>query len=97
MMTYKQARNLPRYQAIQDRTLKGLIEYVEFHQQPGHFLTAVLSNNLFDACAHGDSIHVTCLSSLVDFIYNYVVPSNCYGTPERVHQWLNLTTSVQPK
>jgi hypothetical protein len=62
--------------------------YVEHGILPGHFLTAVLSNDLKKAVGHADEINVQFLSEWVIWLYNEV-PSACWGSPERVEEWVS--------
>jgi hypothetical protein len=61
--------------------------YVERRCEPGHFMTAVLENNLKEACARADEINKYQLFDIVQFLY-WEVPSICWGSPESVHEWL---------
>lgn len=52
----------------------------------GHFLTAVLSNNLQDAVAHADDQNLANLPAFVGYLYNEV-PGSCWGSPVKVAAW----------
>lgn len=67
--------------------LESLRLYVTDGIQPGHFLTAVLSNNLIEACKRADSTNLTLLPAYASYLYNDV-PSSCWGSPEKVAAWL---------
>ena len=69
---------------------EGLIDYVVRRRDPGHFLTAVLENNLAGAIGRADSSNLKALQNWVRVIYNYA-PSNCWGNPAKVKAWLNWT------
>lgn len=66
----------------------GLVHYIAERRHVGHFLTAVLSNDLREACARADDICRQHLYAVVFFLYNYA-PSNCWGSSTAVERWLN--------
>ena len=55
--------------------------------RPGDFLRAVLSNNLKEAVGRADEENQRALVGWVRFLYNYA-PGPCWGTPERVDEWM---------
>jgi hypothetical protein len=65
----------------------GLVRYLVHRLQPGHFLTAVLENDLREAMGRADEQSRAGLFQIVKFLYNDA-PSICWGSPERVQQWL---------
>ena len=65
----------------------SLIRYYDDHIPVGHFLTAVLSNDLFGAMARADQRNRANLHNICQFIYNNF-PVGTYGTPEKVKAWL---------
>lgn len=65
----------------------GLRRYIERGIPPGSFLTAVLSNDLKEACHRADETNKRCLWDFVYFLYNYA-PRECWGGPERVREWI---------
>ena len=71
----------------------GVIEYVIQRRDPGHFLTAVLENNLVGAIGRADSSNLKALQNWVRVCYNYI-PSTCWGNPAKVKAWLNRTEEV---
>ena len=72
---------------VPDHTLYGLRRYVEDHIPTGGFLTAVLSNDLRLACEYADLENQPHIFDIVNFLYNEA-PAACWGSPERVEQWL---------
>lgn len=74
------------YARIPRDTQYALTEYVTQGQPVGHFLTAVLENNLKEAFAHADDANSAALKEIVMWIYN-VAPGNCQGSPGRVNDW----------
>lgn len=72
---------LPEY--MQD----GLRAYVESHRPAGHFLTAVLSNDLRGAVARADAANTAALADYVVWLDNYA-PAACWGSRDAVFAWL---------
>lgn len=65
----------------------GVYLYLLRGIQPGHFLTAVLSNDLREAVARADDINRWKLVEWVQFFFNYA-PSASWGSKEKVVAWL---------
>lgn len=66
----------------------GLEGYIEEKRPVGHFLTAVLTNDLFEAMSRADATSRAYLPSICEWIYNEA-PSSCWGSPEKVTAWLS--------
>ncbi|HYM24950.1 MAG TPA: hypothetical protein VEU08_17155 [Vicinamibacterales bacterium] len=96
-MIREESETMPAYRVHLDQRLEesqvpvtlreGLREYITIRRPVGHFLTAVLSNDLAGACARGDEFVLPHLSRIVFFLWNYA-PGNCWGTSDRVALWL---------
>lgn len=67
---------------------ESLERYVEHKIPTGGFLEAVLSNNLVEAVGRADSENIQRLPEIVRYVYNKL-PSSCWGSPEKVKEWLN--------
>lgn len=65
----------------------GLLRYLLLGLRPGHFLTAVLENNLAEAFGRADETSRAGLFSLVTFLYNDV-PRSAWGSPAKVEDWM---------
>ncbi len=76
-----------RERAVPEGLHDGLVEYIVTRRPVGHFLTAVLSNDLREACARADEIVRGQLYTIVFFLYNYA-PGPCWGSPTHVELWL---------
>ena len=74
---------------VPDRLVDGLALYIVEGIRPGHFLTAVLENDLTEAISRGDDDSRAGLVALVTFLYNYA-PASCWGSPARVEGWEGL-------
>jgi hypothetical protein len=72
---------IPRYIYV---ALQG---YLAYKRPVGHFLTAVLQNNLHEALAKADADSLEALQVICQFIY-WSVPGQAWGSPERVSNWL---------
>ena len=65
---------------------EALDEYVALGRPVGDFLYAVLTNNLYDACARADMHNAPNLMAYVEWLYNHA-PSQCYGSRDKVAAW----------
>lgn len=69
-------------------TMGALRRYVDEGMEPGGFLTAVLSNDLFNAIGRADGTNAAALENIVRHIYCHE-PFDCWGSKERVTAWLD--------
>lgn len=65
---------------------EGLTAHVYDGRPVGHFLTAVLENNLKEACSRADLDNRRCLYEYVFLLYNYA-PAGCWGAPGKARDW----------
>jgi hypothetical protein len=65
----------------------GLRDYLRYGLPPGHFLQAVLSNDLREACGRADDENRSALYDYVYVLYNYA-PGDAWGSPEKVRAWI---------
>ena len=72
---------------IPNHTLAALDRYIKHRIQPGSFLTAVLSNDLFGAVARADRENKLALSEICQYIYNEV-PGNAWGSLDAVRDYI---------
>ncbi len=63
-------------------------EYIERGRRVGHFLTAVLSNDLMEAFSRADDTNRNAMIDWVQFLYNDA-PGPCHGSPEAVKNWMD--------
>lgn len=66
---------------------ESLQRYAEHRVPVGGFLTAVLANDLFEACGRADEYNAPCLPAICVYIYN-TLPAISWGSPEKVRAWL---------
>ena len=76
-----------RHWHISDHMLDSLRKYINFGCPVGDFLTAVLENNLSEACGRADDDNIENLPAYVAFIYNEA-PSPCWGSSDKVRAWI---------
>lgn len=65
----------------------GVKRYFEQRIRPGHFLTAVLANDLYAALGRADDQALKDLPDLVKWLY-WEAPSEAYGSKEKLAKWL---------
>jgi hypothetical protein len=65
---------------------EGIVRYAIDGGHVGHFLTAVVSNDLHEAVSRGDDPSLAGLKGLMQFLYNYA-PAPCWGSPAKVAAW----------
>lgn len=73
---------------------EGLTLYLEHHVHVGHFLTAVLSNDLREAVARGDDTSLAGLPAIVRYLVN-CAPIGAWGSPATVADWLARRAEVE--
>jgi hypothetical protein len=81
---------------IPERMMPSIERYIKEHIRPGNFLTAVISNNLKEACGLADDENMENLPAYVAYFYNEA-PSNCSGSPEKMEAWLKLGEPAEGK
>lgn len=63
-----------------------MLRYIEKGLPPGHFLSAVLSNDLKEAVAHADGTNEHYLPEYVRYLMWYA-PLLCWGSRENMNVW----------
>ena len=76
-----------RWYAIPERMHGGITRYVERGTPMGHFLEAVFSNDLMEACSRGDLDNIQVLDEYAKLLVNQC-PSDCYGSDKHVRDWI---------
>ena len=64
-----------------------LIAYRDLHRPVGHFLTAVLSNDLTEAVARADDYNLLLIRHIVAWCYHHL-PHNIWGSVQEVQEHL---------
>jgi len=75
------------YHRLHEHVRGGLERYFEKAIPPGHFLTAVLENDLREAVGRADDISIEILPDIIRWLYNYA-PARSWGRPATVSVWL---------
>lgn len=73
---------------ISEHMLYHLRRYTEKHEPVGDFLTAVICNDLREACGHADDTNLHNLPAFIAYLYNEAL-GNCWGSRERMQAWLD--------
>jgi hypothetical protein len=65
----------------------GIIMYINHGIPPGDFLTAVICNDLKEACGRADYINQQAIFKIVQWFYSHA-PSPCWGSKQAMKQWI---------
>ena len=76
----------PSTDAHWEKFKEAYVRYVVYGVIPGHFLQAVLANDLFDAHCRADNTSAGILTALVRLIHNEF-PSQCHGSRKAIKEW----------
>ena len=88
----KQATRMPiagyefRGMSIPDYMADAMQLWIDRGIYPGSFLTAVLENDLAEACGRADENNLRVLPAYIAYLYNEA-PSACWGSPTKCAQW----------
>jgi hypothetical protein len=81
---------------IPERMMGGLERYIAAGIPPGDFLTAVIENDLSEACGRADDENLRNLPAFAAYLYSQA-PSDCWGSPATMKAWLGkFKTKEQP-
>ena len=72
---------------IRDQMLEGIHRYIKNGIAPGDFLTAVIQNNLSEACVRADHKNLQNLPAYAAYFYNEA-PLACHGSKEKMDVWI---------
>lgn len=67
---------------------EAIKRYVIERLRPGHFLSAVITNDLRGAVDHADAENLPLVKRYVQWFYNRA-PAICHGNPQRMEDWLS--------
>ena len=84
--TYSESGRPADWSLIPSHMTGAMRRYIEHGISPGHFLTALLSNDLRGTFQRADEENSAAVGNYVQFLYNYA-PSGCWGSPERFDAW----------
>ena len=74
------------YSGLPESLRYGMQAYIEKGYVPGHFLAAVLENDLKEAVHRSDAANLILLPRIVTWLY-FQAPLISHGSPERVSTW----------
>lgn len=77
------------YDNIPKATIAAIRKHADDGYDVGHFVTAVLENNLKEAINRADDSNIKCLRDIVRYCY-WEITSICWGSPEKVAAWKEL-------
>lgn len=72
---------------IPEHMREGIVEYIMTGRPVGHFLTAIIENDLFCAAAHADVDNRWLLANYAQFFYAHA-PVACYGEAHKRDLWI---------
>ena len=72
---------------VPQHTRRPLVDYIVRGASKGHFLTAVLSNDLKTAVMRADDLNREALHAIVGWLYEWA-PSNCWGSKKKYEAWV---------
>lgn len=79
--------NIHDYSLIPKGTLEAIQYYIDHGLEPGHFVSAVLKNDLREAVGRADAYNIQVIPHIVSWLYNEA-PSNCWGSEEAFIAWM---------
>ena len=65
----------------------GMKRYIKYGVRPGHFLAAILCNDLMEAMRTADDVNQRCLFEWASWLESHAPPA-CYGSEERFTAWI---------
>lgn len=79
-----------KYPLIPELVFAALMRHRDHSQSwpHGHFVNAVLENNLMEAYGRADLLSLQAIPSIVMFLANEM-PGGAYGSPKRVASWIS--------
>lgn len=75
---------------------ESIVNYVEHALRPGHFLCAVIANDLAEAVARADDAHQAALCRIVSWFYQHA-PGVCWGSRASLSAWLERRAGIVPE
>lgn len=84
------------YYLIRSKIIEGINRFALLHEKKGQFIMAVLSNDLRESIARADDFNRPLMLQIVSYCHNEI-PSICWGSPEKVKDWLEMPKEKWPK
>lgn len=79
-----------------EHLIGGLARYFNAGIMPGHFLTAVLMNDLQEACSRADLETFAVMPRLMKLLFNHA-PSTAHGSRDHILSWRKRLRSEAAK
>ena len=76
-----------KYPTAPIHILDAIADYASNHMPHGHFITAVLENNLSEAVFRADRDSLAGLADIVRYVH-WEIPDNCHGSRKKVRAWV---------
>ena len=83
----QEARLILAVARVPEHGREGLLKYLCYGVPPGHFLMAVLANDLTEACGRADDSNRVALAEYISVLHNHA-PSESWGSREKVRAWI---------
>ncbi len=78
-----------RKQGLPSQMERPVVLYILYRVKPGHFLMALLQNDLLGVINRADDQNIALLKLWIRLLYNCeAIPGGCWGSPDRVKDWL---------
>lgn len=77
------------YTRVRPEILAALVRYGKEAKPVGHFLQAVLANDLVDAITRADHMNLPVIRDIVLFAQNEL-PAECHGSRAAYQRWLQV-------
>ena len=74
------------YDKLPEHLRESFRMWIEAGYYPGHFLQAILHNDLFEAVGRADQQNMPLIPLIVSWVYNEA-PSNCWGSKDKTRAW----------
>ncbi len=73
---------------IPEHMHNGVVLYILHRIDPGHFMVALMSNDLKEAFGRADQDNIAAMFNWVKWFYNEA-PNQCWGSAGNVRNWLS--------
>lgn len=75
------------YDSLPEHMRDGARGYIEDGEEPGHFLRAVLENDLTRAYRYADGENLAAMAEWVHWLI-WEIPAPAWGSPSKVNVWI---------
>lgn len=77
------------YTQLPSHLLRSISDYVEFGQPQGHFIQALLCNDLKGVAERADEYNAPLIHLWVKYLYNHI-PMGAWGSKESYDNWVKM-------